>query len=190
MNSLRRRLAPVFIILVIPLALVLSKEIGSSGSAPRKTGLPTAPKIFVSFASTEAQATALQESTYCWIISDFLTRGFVLSREPREHAVYVDATERGGLVAISFFFGEVIPDSIVQLCRNSEVFYVGLPEKKRKELPADGKWVRDMVSEEYVRQFIYPQSSRVLLVEKIELQKGIEEVVGEYCRVHCGLVGE
>jgi hypothetical protein len=185
MNSIRRCLLSLLFLSVIPGAFLLSGEHGIGSSSPS-----TSPRVFVLSISGSAQPSALQESTYCWVIRNFVVEGFVLSREPREHVVYVNAVERGGLVAMSFFFGEVIPDSIVQLCRNAEVFYANLSAEKREALPAEGKWVREMVTEDYVRQFIYPRDSRVLLVEKEGLQKGIEDVVGEFCRVHCRLAGK
>jgi hypothetical protein len=144
-----------------------------------------APKVYLSFTSNAAQTSALQESTYCWVARNLLSKGFVLSREPQEHVVYLDATEKRGLVAISFLFGEVMPDSIVQLCRKAEVFYASVPAERRAALSDEGKWVREMVTEEYMRQFIFPRDSKVLLVEKDGLQSGIESIVGEYCRVHC-----
>jgi hypothetical protein len=184
MVTLRWSLALVVLSLVLPMGYPLSMDNGSSIIAAASEAQPVVPSIYVAFIASSAQPTALQESTYYCVLRHFAAEGIALSRDPQEHVVFVDAAEKGGIVALSFLFGVAIPDDVVQLCKNTKVFYNNLSAEKRAALSSEGKWIREMVTEEFIRQFISPMRSQVLMVEKGEMEKQIGGVVEEFCKVH------
>jgi hypothetical protein len=185
MSFLRCSIA-ICLALLAPAGSLLCMDGGACvGQSGPDTGL-SSRHIYVSFISSHRELSALQESTYYSVIREFANQGFIVSKDPDDDAVFVDAVEHDGLVALSFFFGEVLPENAVTLCKNAEVFYAGLPADKRARLPQEGKWLREMVSVEYMRQFIAPWDSRLVIVPRSEVGRAIAEVVREFRSVLVG----
>jgi hypothetical protein len=87
--------------------------------------------------------------------------------------VLIDARESGDSTVVSLRLGHSVPEEVVRLSREAEIFYADLPAEKPAKFAAEGKWVREMMSEEYIRQFMFPLEG-VLMVVAAE---GLESIL-------------
>ena len=90
--------------------------------------------------------------------------GIGLAERPQLWVVLTDARQSGDSIVIFIQVGHSVPEEVVHLSRDAEVFYASLPPEKRVNLPKEGKWVRETVTEEYIRQFMLPLEGRLLVV--------------------------
>ena len=73
----------------------------------------------------------------------------------------------------------VLPEEVIALGKEKEAFYLNLSPERRATLPTEGKWVREMVSEEAMRQFGKPVNSRISLTDRGSLQRELSRVAEE-----------
>ena len=154
-------------------------------SASGQTAKPT--RVYVSSMPTGTQWTELQQHAYTAVKTHLDSLGVVTTSKQEEYVLFVDATEDRDQVAVSLLFGHVLPDEVVELSRKAEVMYSGLPADKQVTLPKDGKWVREMVTEDFMRQFVMPMDSRIFLTQKKDLQatlrKGVDMLYGRFLKL-------
>jgi hypothetical protein len=74
-----------------------------------------------------------------------------------------------------------LPNEVIDLGKKAEVMYTDLSPEKKKQLPAEGKWVREMVSEEYVRQFVMPMDAASLVVAGEALERSLQTIAERFC---------
>jgi hypothetical protein len=99
----------------------------------------------------------------------FKGRGAVESRAPdwlfcletREMTAY-----KGDLVVVSITTLRVLPKEAIEAGKREELFYSSLSAEKRAAMPKEGKWVREMVSEEMLRQYGMPVDQDILIVKR------------------------
>lgn len=99
-----------------------------------------------------------------------------------DFVVYVDARVEGERSAGFVWLCHVLPPEAVAACARAEVFYAGVPPERRAEFPAEGKWVREKVTADYVREFVLPLESRVVVGVPDRLNQSIREQVQEIVR--------
>lgn len=85
-----------------------------------------------------------------------------------------------GEAALSVTVLQKLPESIVKLGREEQVFYKTISEQDEKTYPAEGKWVREHMSEEYMRQFAMIRANYVELIKVSELEQAIEKIVDQF----------
>ncbi|OQX87572.1 hypothetical protein B6D60_03615, partial [candidate division KSB1 bacterium 4484_87] len=61
--------------------------------------------------------------------------------------------DRDNLVAISTFTQHSLPSKIVRFCADQEVFYKLWDNDSQKDYPKDGKFVREYVTSEMLKQY-------------------------------------
>ena len=99
-----------------------------------------------------------------------------------DYVVYIDARVEGGRGAGSVWLCHVLPPEAVAACARAEVFYAGVSPERRAAFPAEGKWVREKVTADYVREFILPLESRMVMGTPDRLDQAIRHQVEEMVR--------
>ena len=94
--------------------------------------------------------------------------------------VGISKEDESGNVALSVSMYQKLPEPIVELGKKSEAFYMRTVAVQPASLDPAGKEVREYMSEEYMRQFVSPSRLYVELVKNSELQKGIDQIVGQF----------
>jgi len=84
------------------------------------------------------------------------------------------------LFVLSITTLRVLPKEAVEVGKREEVFYSTLPAEKRAAMPKEGKWVREMVSEEMLRQYGMPVDQDILIVERSLLKKELSQFVDNF----------
>lgn len=88
----------------------------------------------------------------------------------------------GSRIALSVVSLVNLRDSDVALAREGEIFYAGLSDSVKAALPEEGRFIRQYVSEDYIRQFAMPQDMDVLVVGPSDLESGMRKVVDRFYR--------
>lgn len=135
--------------------------------------------VYVSTLPTGSGWTETQKEVYDLARQQLESLGVTLTEKEEAYVLYLDATESDGILSVSFLMGHALPKEVLELSKNAEVMYTGLSAEKKAAFPADGKWVREKLSEEFVRQFVMPLESRLRQVKKGELNATVRQEVGE-----------
>jgi hypothetical protein len=90
----------------------------------------------------------------------------------------------GEFIVVSVIVLQSLPKEVVELSKKAEVFYSNLSDEKRAQLPKEGKWLREMVTEEYVGQFSTPLSKDLLVIPKADLEKTAFKIVDNFCSTY------
>jgi len=94
--------------------------------------------------------------------------------------VGISEEDESGNVALSVSMYQKLPETIVELGKKSEAFYMRTVADRPASLDPAGKDIREYMSEEYMRQFVNPAGLYVELVQKSELEKGIDQIVEQF----------
>jgi hypothetical protein len=101
------------------------------------------------------------------------TRGAVDTRTP-DWLFVVGTTElpqdTSGRVVVTITTLHVLPKEAIEVVKREEVFYSYLSAEKRGALPKEGKWVREMVSEEMLHQFGMPIDQHIIVGKRSMLK--------------------
>lgn len=89
-------------------------------------------------------------------------------------------TSESGEAALSVTVLQKLPESIVKLGKEEQVFYKTISEQDATTYPEEGKWVREHMSEEYIRQFAMIRTNYVEMIEISELESAIEQIVESF----------
>jgi len=113
------------------------------------------------------------------------SRGILL--EPRaEWAIWIDAVPVGdpGSDQIILMVGiaHTLPDEAMTAGKKAEVLYSSFPAERRATLPKEGKWVRELMTGEFLAQFVMPIDQSAALVHQSELQDRAERMLDEIIR--------
>jgi hypothetical protein len=134
-------------------------------------------RLCVSLIPTGTEPTELQQHAWTAAKQRLDSLGVTTTSKQEEYVLFINATEERGQVAVSLLFGHLLPDEVVDLTKKAEVFYTGIRREKRATLPEDGKWVRELVTEDFMRQFVMPMESRLLLAQTKDLQATLQHGV-------------
>ena len=85
---------------------------------------------------------------------------------------------------VSYVLLRGLPEPYIELARKNEMFYSNVSEEKRATYPKEGKFVREIMSEEFVRQFGLPLDSHISIIKRNELNayatKFVDDFYGRY----------
>ena len=90
------------------------------------------------------------------------------------------------LVAVSLTYARALPPEMIAFGRKSEIMYAAMPAEKKAALPAEGKWVREMVSEEFARSYVSPAGGEMFVVPRRDLERRFREAVERFRAVELG----
>ena len=80
-------------------------------------------------------------------------------------------------VALSLIALRVIPNEVITFGRNSEIMYSNLTPEQRKQLPSEGKQIRQQLSEEFIRHFGSLGHNDIIITDEAELAMSIDQWV-------------
>jgi hypothetical protein len=163
------------LLLALPLLITITR---GQSSPPSGLYLSTLP--------TGSGWTEMQKEVYDLSRQQLESLGATLTENEEAYVLYLDATENDGIVSVSFLMGHALPKEVLELSKNAEVMYTGVSAEKKATFPAEGKWVREKMSEEFVRQFVMPLESRLKQVKEGELnatlRQEVEELFAKYLK--------
>ena len=85
--------------------------------------------------------------------------------------------QSGNRIVLSVVSTETLPDEVVQLGKKNEIFYsIYGTRKKWKNLPPEGKKIREYVTAEYLRPFCNIRSHKIFIVPESQLKTKCEEI--------------
>lgn len=73
-----------------------------------------------------------------------------------------------------------LPEPVIQLGKEAEAFFLTYPTEKRASFSPEGKSIRESASEDFMRQFLGIGDHYIEIVNKTELQEGIETIVDKF----------
>lgn len=74
----------------------------------------------------------------------------------------------------------VIPDEVVEVGKKAEIFYSVLDDTKKSNLSNEGKFIREYVSSEYMKQFRMIWSNSLEIIDINDLENYCRNVVNKY----------
>jgi hypothetical protein len=98
--------------------------------------------------------------------------------------VGADQSADSDLLALSVVVSLNMPESIVELGKVNEAFYLQFAKTAEGELPAEGAEVRQHMSEDYMRQFSSPMDHFVRIVEPDSLESSLAEIAATFRERH------
>jgi hypothetical protein len=111
-------------------------------------------------------------------------KGATVTDKSSDWVLLVDATPidqvKGDLTVVSVIVLHSIPKEVIELSKKAEVFYANLSDEKRMQLLKEGKWVREMVSEEVISQYSMPINKELLVVSKNDFEQTISKIVDNF----------
>jgi len=90
-------------------------------------------------------------------------------------------------VVISVMTLGVLPKEAIEAGKRQEVFYSSLPAEKRAALPREGKWVREMVSEEMLQQFGTPVEQEIIIARRTMIRQELSRFVDHFYQKYTSL---
>ena len=121
----------------------------------------------------EDDATAALHREAIGYLEDALrVRGMRLSETPAlVFLVGVRALDGRDEIAVSVVTLHSMPEALIEKGRQDEVFYLNVPAEERATFPPEGKWVREDMSEAFLRQFLMIQQHDLAVVPRAELRQ-------------------
>ncbi|MEM8485451.1 MAG: hypothetical protein AAF564_07860 [Bacteroidota bacterium] len=105
-------------------------------------------------------------------------KGFVYeSDSPTVYFIGVSNPDEEGKVALSITKMHRLDERAVELGKKDQVFFKVAAQQDPETHPEEGKWVREYVSESYMRQFAMVNGSYVEVVAHDALATGINGIV-------------
>lgn len=150
------------LLLISALAFVLL-----AGSSAAQQDLPVTVSILP--ARSGAPLTSIQEEASTCVQECLSRLGVKMAEHAAGYVVFVDAAARGDQVALTLILGHALPPEAIEAGSRAEVMYTGMSPEKRRSLPAEGKWLREEVSADFLRQFWMPLESRIMVVSQGDL---------------------
>jgi len=84
-------------------------------------------------------------------------------------------------IVLSVITAMTLPDEVVQLGKENEIFYSVYGKKEKPEnLPKEGKFIREYVTEEFLKQFNDIYRHEIYVVKETKLQEKCKEIVDEF----------
>jgi hypothetical protein len=83
-------------------------------------------------------------------------------------------------IALSVVEMQVLPKEVVEVGKKAEVFYSMLDESKKANLPVEGKFIREYVSSEYMKQFRMVWDDNLEIIDINELESFSQKIINKY----------
>ena len=167
----------------ISIAVLLSVTLSGSFLFGQRVPPPDPAKFSVVVAPPVHALDTLSSEAMHALHAILLSRGAVDTHKP-DRLFFVGAklipdTSRD-LVAVSISTLVVLPEEAIEAGKREEVFYAHLPDEKKAALPKEGKWIREMVSEEMLRQYGMPEDQDILIFKRSEMTVELSKFVDNY----------
>ena len=129
------------------------------------------PKIHLTAVSPMGRWTDEQSTVVEALKNAFEAKKAVLTTSVPQWTVVVDAiTLESDKYVVSYVLLRGLPESFVDLAKKNEAFYSNVSEEKRATFSKEGKFVREMMSEEFIREFGMPLDSHISIIKRNELK--------------------
>ena len=79
-------------------------------------------------------------------------------------------------IVLSVGVGHSLPEQVIGLGKKAEILYAGMSAEKRASLPAEGKWVRESLSEDFLYVFMMPVDQELAIVPKSQVFKKLDAI--------------
>lgn len=86
----------------------------------------------------------------------------------------------GNKIILSIVEMGVIPDEVVEVGKRAEIFYSVLDDTKKSNLTNEGKFIREYVSSEYMKQFRMLWSNNLEIIDIHDLENYCRKIVNKY----------
>jgi hypothetical protein len=101
-------------------------------------------------------------------------------------AVWIDASyaveSDSNEVILSVGIAHTLPEEAMEAGKRAEVFYSYLTPEHRAKLPKEGKWVRELMTQEFLLQFVMPIDHRIVLVQRRDVPARLSSLLDELTR--------
>jgi len=88
--------------------------------------------------------------------------------------------EGTNMVAIQITELETLPEESIEAGKKAEIFYSFLDEKKKTELSEEGKFIREYMSGEYLKQFRSIRGNNLVVIDINELDAFVQKTISKY----------
>jgi hypothetical protein len=166
-------------LLVLPVCLLISLPPSSSAAGPNDLRAVILRGL-VQFSSQNE----VRNSAFHLFAATLKARGIEVT-DNAPWTVILEAIPAGGggddsLVSVSLTYARSLPEEMIAFGRKSEIMYAAMPAEKKAALPAEGKWVREMVSEEYARSYVNPVGGDIFVVPRRDLERRFGEAIEQF----------
>ena len=96
------------------------------------------------------------------------------------NALNIDESDTNQII-LAIGLGHTLPKEVIELGKKSEVFYSHLPVSKKSLLPAEGKFIREYVTEGFLYEFMYPLDEKLVVVPRQKLLERLDEIMNDVC---------
>jgi len=84
-----------------------------------------------------------------------------------------------------------LPDEVIELGKKNEIFYsIHSSKKKYKNLPKEGKYIREYVTEEYLKQFHDIYDHEIFIVPETKLEEQCKKIIDNFFEKYLPTKGE
>jgi hypothetical protein len=119
-----------------------------------------------------------------WTLYDILTKKGAVDTHTPDWLFVVGTKELSQgtdeRVVVSIMTLHVLPKEAIEAGKREEVFYSNLSAEKKAALPKEGKWVRELVSEEMLHQFGMPLDQDIIVCKRHTLQEELSQFVDSF----------
>ncbi len=132
----------------------------------------------VSFIAMEEEAGVRHRVAMEMLENALEAKGHVYAGDSQTvYFIGVSESDEAGNVALAVTKMHRLDDRAVELGKKDQVFFKTIAEQDPATHPEEGTWVREYVSESYMRQFAMVNGSYVEVVKEDELSAGIAAIV-------------
>jgi len=144
-----------------------------------KIKLPT--KINLTMISAEGDISDLDMSVFNTFKKVLEKNGlFSESDNNVEWLLRVKKANEDNKIILSVIEMQVMPKEAVEVGKKAEIFYSMLDENKKAKLPKEGKFIREYMSSEYMKQFRMIWDDHLDLIDINNLESYCEKIAGKY----------
>ncbi|MFK7843924.1 MAG: hypothetical protein AB8G77_01390 [Rhodothermales bacterium] len=133
-----------------------------------------------SVATSESHGMRLREAS-AMLENDLIARGG--ERNEKEGWLFLvglSEEDERQQVALSITVLHKLPEEVVALGKKEQVFYKTIADQDPATHPEEGKWVREYMSEEFLRQFAMVQGNYVEITDKARMNDAIVFIVDKF----------
>jgi hypothetical protein len=120
-----------------------------------------------------------------WLREWSASRGILIETRA-EWAVWIEAVPvdepNNDQFILCVGIGHTLPDDAMEAGKKAEVLYSSLPSERRATLPGEGEWVREMMTGEFLSQFVMPIDQNAIVVHRSELPGRAETMLDAIIR--------
>lgn len=83
-------------------------------------------------------------------------------------------------IAVSVIILDVIPEEVVAIGAEKEIFFAQLDDERKMKLPSEGKSIREFISSEYMKQFRMLLNTHLEIINLSEIDEFSADIVEKY----------